>query len=53
MILDHRLIPPGDENEMLNAGLARFIDDMLEDGPVDDGQHFLGDRFGGGKKPCS
>jgi hypothetical protein len=38
---------------MRDAGLARLIRDMLEDGPIDDGQHLLGDRFGGRKKPCS
>ena len=50
MILDDRLVAAGDENEMLDARLARLVDDMLKDRPVDDGQHFLRDRLGGGQK---
>ena len=53
MILDDRLIASGHEDEMLDSGLARFLDDMLKDRAIDDGQHFLGNRFGGREKPCS
>ena len=53
MILDDRLIAPGHEDKMLDSGLARFLDDMLKDRVVDDGEHFLGDRFGGREKPRS
>ena len=42
-----RLVAAGDEDEMLDAGLARLVDDILDDRPVDDRQHFLGDRLGG------
>ena len=50
MIFDDRLVAAGDEDEMLDAGLARLIDDMLEHRAVDDRQHFLGNRLGGGQK---
>ena len=52
MILDNRLIAPGHEDKMLDSGLARFLDDMLKDRAIDDGQHLLGNRFGGRQKPC-
>ncbi len=42
MILDDRLIAPGHEDKMLDSGLARFLDHMLKDRAIDDGQHFLG-----------
>ena len=38
---------------MLDSGLARFLDDMLKDRAIDDGQHLLGNRFGGREKSCS
>ena len=50
MILDDRLVAAGDEDEMLDAGLARLVDHMLDHGPVDDRQHLLGDRLGGRQK---
>src|SRR5205807_6547376 len=53
MILDDRLIAPSHEDKMLDSGLACFLDDMLKDRAIDNGQHLLGDRFGGRKKPCS
>ncbi len=46
MILDDALVAAGDENEMLDPRLARLVDDVLQDRPVDDGQHLLGDRLG-------
>ena len=51
MVFDDRLVAAGDEDEMLDAGLARLIDDILDDRLVDDRQHFLGNGLGGGKKP--
>ena len=50
MVLDDRLVAAGDEDEMLDARLARLVDDMLEHRPVDDGQHFLRHRLGGGQE---
>src|SRR5208283_1799365 len=52
MILDHRFVAPGDEDEMLDAGLARLVDDMLKNRTINYGQHLLGNRFGGRKKAC-
>ena len=46
MILDDALVAAGDEDEMLDPRLARLVDDILEDRPVDDGQHLLRDRLG-------
>ena len=51
VILDDRLVAAGHENEMLDPRLARFIDHMLKNGPVDDGQHLLRDRLGRRQKP--
>src|SRR5207253_4777948 len=50
MVLDHALVAAGDENEMLDAGLARLVDDVLDQRPVDHRQHFLGHGFGGGEE---
>ena len=50
MVLDHALVAPGDENEMLDPGLARLVDDVLHDRAVDDGEHLLRDRLRGGEK---
>ena len=51
MILDHALVAAGDEDEMLDSRLTRFIHHVLKDRPVDNGQHLLGDRLGRGQKP--
>jgi hypothetical protein len=48
MVLDHRLVPAGDEDEMLDAGLARFVHDVLDQRPVHHGEHFL--RHGLGRR---
>src|SRR5690606_17144135 len=50
MILDHSLVAPGDENEVLDSGRARLVDDMLDHRPIDDGQHLLRHGLGRGKK---
>ena len=41
MILDNSFVPPGDEYEMLDPRLARLVDDVLDQRPVDDRQHLL------------
>ncbi len=46
MVLDDALVAAGDEDEMLDARLARLVDDVLQDGTVDDRQHLLGNGFG-------
>ena len=49
MILDHRLVAAGDEDEMLDARLARLFDAMLQHRAIDHGQHFLRHGLGGGQ----
>ncbi len=51
VILDHRLVAAGDEDEMLDAGLARLVDHVLDQRAVDHRQHFLGHRLGGREEP--
>ena len=50
MVLDDALVAPGDEDEMLDAGLTRLVDDKLDERPVDDRQHLLRHGLGGGQK---
>ena len=50
MVLDHAFVSPGHEDEMLDAGLARLVDDMLDQRPVDDRQHLLRHGLGGGQE---
>jgi len=49
MVLDDRLVAAGDEDEMLDARLARLIDHVLDQPPIDDRQHLLRHGLGGGK----
>ena len=49
MIFDHTLVAAGDEDEMLDAGFPRLVDHILDQRLVDDGQHFLRHRLGGGQ----
>ena len=46
MILDDALVAAGHEDEMLDPRLARLVDHVLKDRPVDDGQHLLRNRLG-------
>ena len=48
MVLDHALVAAGDEDEMLDAGLACFVHHVLDERPVQHGQHFL--RHGLGRR---
>ena len=50
MVLDDALVASGDENELLDARLARLVDHVLEDRPIDDRQHLLGDGLGRGQE---
>ena len=50
MVLDDRLVAAGDEDEMLDAGGPRLIDHVLDHRAVDDGQHLLRHRLGGGQE---
>ena len=43
MILDRALAAPSDKDHLFDPRLARFVDRILDQRPVDDWQHFLGD----------
>ena len=50
-MLDQGSFPaPGDHAELLDPGGAGFLDRILDQGFVDDRQHFLGGRLGCGQK---
>ena len=49
MILDHALVAAGDKDEMFDAGFLGLVDHILDQRLVDDGQHFLRHRLGGGQ----
>ena len=53
MILDNPFVPPGDEYEMLDAGFARLVDDMLDQRPVNHRQHFLRHGLCGRQEPSA
>jgi hypothetical protein len=50
VILDDVLIAPCDKDEMLDTGFARFVDDILNERPVNDRQHFFRHCLGGWEK---
>ena len=50
MLDDRGLAAAGDEDHLLDPRLARLVDRVLDQRPVDDRQHFLGDRLGRGKE---
>src|SRR5690606_24537352 len=50
IVFDDCLVASGDENQMFDTSFARLIDYILDDGLVDDRQHFFRDRFGGGQE---
>ena len=50
MILDHRLVAAGDEDELLDAGRPRLVHHVLHHGTVDDAHHLLRHRLGGRQK---
>jgi len=45
-----RFAAAGDEDNLLDSRLPRFIHRILDQRPVDDRQHLLGDRLGRGQK---
>jgi len=47
MVLDHALVAAGHKNEMFDAGFPGLVHDILNEGLVDDGQHFLWHCLGG------
>ena len=50
IILDRALAASGDEDHLLDPGLARFIHGILDQRTVDHGQQLLGHRLGGGQE---
>src|SRR3546814_804414 len=50
MVLVRALAASGDENHLLDPGLARFVDRILDKRLVDDRQHLLGEGLGGGEE---
>ena len=53
VVFDDALVAAGYENEVFDAGGARLVDDVLNDGAVDDCQHFLRHRLGRREEACS
>ena len=50
VILDRVLAAAGDDDDVVDAGLDRFLDAVLNDRLVDEDQHFLRLRLGRGKE---
>ena len=46
MVFQRAFAAAGDENELLDAGRARFVDRVLDQRAVDQRQHFLRHRLG-------
>src|ERR1700735_5433759 len=53
MIGDNMLAAASDEDELLNPGLPRLLDGVLDHRFVHHRQHFLGDSLGGGQEAGS
>ena len=51
VVLDHPLVAPGHEDEVLDPGLPGLVDHVLQHRTVDHRHHLLGHRFGGRQKP--
>ncbi|MGY3461976.1 hypothetical protein ACVWW5_007426 [Bradyrhizobium sp. LM3.4] len=49
MIFDDTFVAAGDEDEVLDAGFPGLVIDILDQRLVDDRQHFLRHRLGGGQ----
>ena len=47
MVLDRVFAAARDDHDPLDPGVARLLDDVLDEGPVDQGQHLLGLGLGG------
>ena len=50
MVFQRALAAPGDEDDLLDPRLQRFLHRILDQRLVDDRQHFLRDSLGGGQK---
>ena len=50
VVLDRALLRRGDDDDLLDPRGDRFLDAVLDDRLVDEGQHLLGLRLGGGQE---
>src|SRR5262249_3819026 len=50
MVLDDTFVATGDENEVLDAGLARFVDHVLDQRAINNRKHLLRHCFGCGQE---
>src|SRR6185369_3839964 len=53
VVFDGALAAPGDDNDVLDAGVLRFLDAVLDQGLIDERQHLLRHRLGCRKESCS
>ena len=53
VVFDGRLAAAGDDDDLIAAGGQRLFDAVLDDGLVDQRQHFFGNGFGGRQKTCA
>ena len=53
VVLDRVLAAARDDDDPLDAGVPRLLDDVLDQWPVDQGQHLLGLGLRGGQEPGS
>jgi hypothetical protein len=51
VVRDVVLVAPQDDQHVIDARRHRLFDDVLDGRLVDDGQHLLRHRLGGGKEP--
>jgi hypothetical protein len=51
MIFDGGFAATGDEDHLLDPGLARFINRILDQGAINHREHFLGQCLGRWQKP--
>ncbi len=53
IILYGPLAPAGDDDQVVNPGGDRFLNNILDDRPIDQGEHLLRHGLGGREKPGS
>ena len=51
VVVHSGLGPVGHHQDILDAGVYRLLDDILDDRLVHQGEHLLGNRLGGGQHP--
>jgi hypothetical protein len=50
IVFERAFAAPGDEDHLLDARLARLVHRILDERPIDDREHLLGECLGGGKE---